>query len=304
MSTVAFGTLEDLQPRDAWTNEARDFTPWLAENIDQLSKVIGVPLELTGTEVAVQTFAADILARNMQDGSTVLIENQLEQTDHSHLGQILTYLAGLDAQTVIWIAPRFRDAHRSAIRWLNAHTADNFAFFAVRLRVVRIGDSPFAPVFEIVEEPDDWAREIKHVVAPEGSRYYDIKQEFWNAFLDRYPELEQAGLRRWRYPNNYLTAHDTPGIEVSVYLGKERSGVFIRSAWGEQVGPVVAVLEPHKAALEARLGAGFGPSGRGGHILGRDIDMGHEARDTWPECMAWMHARLMEYRAALSEVLT
>ena len=110
MSEVIFGRLTDLLPREAWKHEAIAFTPWLAENIDQLSEVIGVPLELTGTEMAVESFSADILARNTEDGTIVLIENQLEVTDHTHLGQIMTYLAGLEAQTVIWIAPRFRGA--------------------------------------------------------------------------------------------------------------------------------------------------------------------------------------------------
>ena len=95
------------------------------------------------------------------DDSVILIENQLEQTDHTHLGQIMTYLAGLDAKTVVWIAPSFREPHLSAIRWLNEHTADGFSFFALKARVVRIGDSPFAPMFEVVEQPNLWDRQIE-----------------------------------------------------------------------------------------------------------------------------------------------
>ncbi|WP_127600241.1 hypothetical protein [Nitratireductor alexandrii] len=106
MSDVTFGRLTDLLPREAWRHEALSFTPWLAANIDQLAEVVGIPLEITGTEIAVEAFAADILARNPSDGTVVLIENQLEQTDHTHLGQIMTYLAGLEAHTVIWVAPR------------------------------------------------------------------------------------------------------------------------------------------------------------------------------------------------------
>ena len=123
---------------------------WL-DNLDKLAEVIGIPLDLESREVDVGRFPADLLARNPQDGSLVLIENQLEGSDHSHLGQVLTYLAGLEAKTIIWIAREFDDAHRSAVNWLNEHTTDPFAFFAVRLKVVRIGDSPLAPVFEIVE---------------------------------------------------------------------------------------------------------------------------------------------------------
>ena len=133
MTEITFGRLTDLPPRDAWTHEAHAFTPWLAQNIDHLSEAIGIPLELTAQEVRVETFAADILARNPQDDSVVLIENQLEVTDHTHLGQIMTYLAGLEAQTIVWIAPAFREPHLSAIRWLNEHTADGFGFRILRL---------------------------------------------------------------------------------------------------------------------------------------------------------------------------
>jgi len=168
MDPIEFSRLEDLALRDAWRNEAHDFTPWLAENIDQIAEAIGIELELTSQEVAVEAFSADILARNPQDNSVVLIENQLEVTDHTHLGQIMTYLAGLAAQTVIWIAPNFRDPHLSAIRWLNENTSEGFSFFAVRLRVVRIGKSPFAPIFEVVEQPNDWNRDIRKKAASES----------------------------------------------------------------------------------------------------------------------------------------
>ena len=102
-------------------------TPWLAENIEHLGEVIGVSLELVGTEIAVEGFSADRLGRNPADGSTILIENQLEQTDHTHLGQIMTYLAGLEAKTLVWVAPVFRKPHLSALRWGNEHTFEGIS---------------------------------------------------------------------------------------------------------------------------------------------------------------------------------
>ncbi|MFM1921414.1 MAG: hypothetical protein RLZZ303_3048, partial [Candidatus Hydrogenedentota bacterium] len=121
------GTLTTASLREAWANEAQHFTPWLAEHLEQLSQAIDIPLELEGREILVGPFSADILARNTLDGSLVLIENQLERTDHTHLGQILTYLAGLGAQTVVWVASEFREPHLSALKWLNEHTANPFA---------------------------------------------------------------------------------------------------------------------------------------------------------------------------------
>ena len=113
---MQFADLNEIDLRAAWPDEARDFTPWLSQNLDRLSRAIGIPMELEGTEVPVEQFSADILARNPADNSLILIENQLQSTDHTHLGQILTYLAGLEAQTVIWIAQDFREPHLSAVR--------------------------------------------------------------------------------------------------------------------------------------------------------------------------------------------
>ena len=160
-TALEFGELQDVTLRDVWGNEAQHFTPWLAANMERLSEAIGIPLESEGTEVAVEQFSADIVARNPADGSRVLIENQLEGSDHRHLGQILTYLAGVQAQTVIWVARDFDESHRSAIRWLNDHTEEPFAFFAVRVRVVQIADSPLVPLFEVLERPSAWDRTVR-----------------------------------------------------------------------------------------------------------------------------------------------
>ena len=134
---TALGALETADLRDAWKHEAHDFTPWLAENLDRLAGELGVELEKEDTEVHVGPYRADIVARTRVDDSRVVIENQLEEANLQHLGQVLAYLAGLDARIVVWIARGFDDAHLSAIRWLNDHTVDPYAFFAVRVRVVR-----------------------------------------------------------------------------------------------------------------------------------------------------------------------
>ncbi|WP_223426853.1 hypothetical protein [Tateyamaria pelophila] len=299
---IQFGRLEEKNLRDAWPHEAREFTPWLAENIEHLSEAIGIPLELTGTEVRVETFSADILARNPSDDTIVLIENQLEPTDHSHLGQIMTYLAGLNAQTVVWVASDFREPHLSAIRWLNEHTSDDFSFFAVRLRVVRIGGSPYAPIFEIVEKPNDWNREVQQKAKSEGAAYYDIKEKFWTALLQKHPELEELGIKSWRYANNYITLVEEPRIELSLWVGKIKSGVFVRSGWGESVEPVKGYLKPHGVSLEAALGAPLGPSGRGNHFLGKDFPKGHEQDGDWSEIMDWMREAVSDYCDAIMAI--
>jgi hypothetical protein len=190
MQIPKLGTLEEVELRLAWTHEALSFTPWLAQHLGALSQVVGIPLELEGYEVAVEQFSADVLARNPLDDTLVLIENQLEVADHRHLGQIMTYLAGLDARTIIWIAREFRDAHLSAVRWLNDHTGDEFAFFAVRVKVVRIGDSPLAPIFEVLARPNEWERRLQVVAGGTRGDLGLVGQwvAFWEYYLKRYTD--------------------------------------------------------------------------------------------------------------------
>ena len=160
--------LDRLQPvelRDVWPNEATDFTPWLAEeeNLTLLGETLGMELELEGQELNVGDFRADILCRNIENPeheTWVLIENQLEETNHNHLGQILTYATGLDAHTVIWIAKKIREEHRAALDHLNEITDERLKCFGVEVKVWQIGDSARAPQFEIVSSPNHWRREI------------------------------------------------------------------------------------------------------------------------------------------------
>ncbi|WP_156634319.1 hypothetical protein [Methylobacterium sp. Leaf113] len=254
--TISFGQLEDVAVREAWTHEALGFTPWLAANLDRLGEALGMKLEHVGSEVAVTRFAADIRARNVTDGTTVLIENQLEVSDHGHLGQILTYLAGLEAHTVIWVAPRFHEAHLSAIRWLNQHTTADFSFFAVKLRVVRIGESPFAPLFDVLERPNDWEKRLQESaqgaeLGPVGER----RLAFWKAFCERAPEeaangKPQATIQRWAA----ITGTD---FVLSRFIADRYVGLCVRGPRGAGVAQVAEQLSPFADTLAGRFGVSF-----------------------------------------------
>ena len=158
------GKLETVPLRKIWKTEDGDFTPWLAEegSLELLGEAIGMELELETTEQNVGPFRADILCKNKNNGSWVLIENQIEKTDHRHLGQVFTYGAGLDAITIVWIASKFTEEHRAALDWLNKITDEEFRFFGLEVEAWKIGDSLPAPKFNIISQPNDWSKSVSH----------------------------------------------------------------------------------------------------------------------------------------------
>lgn len=188
MKHYDLGTIKKVDLKSVWPHEALDFTKWLAEesSLALLSQAVGMDLELREVESAVGSFRADIYATDTATNARVIIENQLEDTNHDHLGKIITYAAGKDTQAVIWIVRHARDEHRQAIEWLNAHTDEEAAFFLVEIEVWSIGDSLPAPRFNVVEQPNEWARAIK---ASEGLSETDkIKLSYWT----RYREVAES----------------------------------------------------------------------------------------------------------------
>ena len=163
MTTTKLGKLKSLDLRDYWKHEALHFTQWLAEeeNLQQLGDEVGLDIKLIQTEAGVGKFSVDILAEEETSGKKIVVENQLEATDHSHLGQILTYAAGIEAEYIIWVVREIRDEHRQAIEWLNEHTDEKINFFLVRIELWQIGDSEPAPKFMVVCRPNDWTKSLR-----------------------------------------------------------------------------------------------------------------------------------------------
>jgi hypothetical protein len=194
---MKIGKLEKIDVRELWNGEAKDFTPWLAkdENIKQLGDVVQIELEVIEQEKNVGPFKADILCKNTINDHYVLIENQLERTDHTHLGQIMTYAAGLDAVTVIWIAKQFTEEHRATIDWLNRITDEQFNFFGIEIEAYKIGDSLPAPLFQIVSKPNEWSRTVRSAASAQnltGAKTLNL--EYWTA-MKKYFEEKGTFLR-------------------------------------------------------------------------------------------------------------
>jgi hypothetical protein len=179
MSQPQLGKIGQLNVHEVWKHEERDFTPWLAQNIDQLSAILGVPIIVDQTEHRVGSYELDILGHVEENDAVVIVENQLQATDHGHLGQLITYAAGLEAAIVIWIAPEVRDEHRSAIEWLNSHTDEKVSFFLVRIEVFRIDNSNPAIRFQLEAGPSEIGRRLKSVLEGEDSPRYEFRRRFW-----------------------------------------------------------------------------------------------------------------------------
>lgn len=227
------GRLERVDLRHVWQREAGDFTPWLAreENLALLSNQIGLDLELEGTERNVGPFRADILCKDTVTNTWILIENQLEQTDHTHLGQVLTYATGLDAVTVIWIAEKFRDEHRATLDWLNEVTNSDINFFGIEIELWRIGDSKIAPKFNIVSKPNDWTKIItsaRQNADNQLSATQQLQLEYWESFK-QYLELNQSFINsRTARPQHYVyfaIGNSNFRLYTSINIQKKESSV-------------------------------------------------------------------------------
>lgn len=231
MSTDGYGLgrLARLaSPRDVWEHEAGDFTPWLADNIDVLSEAIGLPLTVEGREVPVGDFRLDILATD-PNGKAVIIENQLEPSDHSHLGQLLVYASGLEASTAIWITPQLREEHRSALIWLNERTDADVRVFGVEISVVHIGDSLRAPVLDVVVEPNDWAKAAKETAkattSPKNQQRMTFFDDVFDLMAETYPAIHRPKTQATNWSSfasgpfgYYSLTFSKLGYRVEVYL--------------------------------------------------------------------------------------
>ena len=177
------GTLKEITDlRSIWPHEALNFTPWVAENVDLLADAVGLDITVDETESSVGDFNVDIYASETGTDRKIIIENQLEDTDHDHLGKLITYASGKGADVVIWVVKHAREEHKAAVEWLNNHTDDKIGFFLCEIKLFQIGDSQIAPAFTVVERPTDWTKEIRKTASANSTQQQRL--EDWQAFND------------------------------------------------------------------------------------------------------------------------
>ncbi|MBG0810807.1 DUF4268 domain-containing protein [Methylosinus sp. H3A] len=235
-SIVTLGKFDRVPLTKAWPTEDGNFTPWLAEPavIALLGDALGMELEVEAVEHWVGSFRADILARSTEEADhRVVIENQFGRTDHKHLGQILTYLAGIEgAKTIVWIAETIQPDHRAAIDWLNTNTADDFSFFAIEIELWRIDNSAPAPRFNVIASPNDWTRSARsaarHLGEGELAARHHVRLSYWASFSEF---LKARGSHfKIRRPNkdhwfNFPIGRSDFVISATISTDKRRIGV-------------------------------------------------------------------------------
>tara|TARA_B100000959_G_C14886933_1_gene585006 strand:+ start:161 stop:1096 length:936 start_codon:yes stop_codon:yes gene_type:complete len=223
---MTLSRLTEVDLREVWQNEATDFTNWLAseENLRLLSDEIGIEIVLETTEASIGRFRVDILAKEEITGRKIIIENQLEQTDHDHLGKIITYASGLDAEIIIWIVKDVRDEHKTAVDWLNENTDEKINFFAIRMELWKIGDSEIAPKFHVISQPNEWAKDAKKSSErTELSERGKLQLEFWEKFNEFVKSRDQTFNLRKAYPQHWYSlsvGSSKANISLSIIFDK------------------------------------------------------------------------------------
>jgi len=200
-----FGKIKKVNIRDIWQHEAHNFTPWLAENLDKLGESVGMDLELIEQEASVGNFSLDVLARDLSTGHNVIIENQFGDTDHDHLGKMLTYAAGFDASKVIWICEAVRDEHRQTIEWLNQRTDTDTQFFAIEIEVFKIDDSKPAYNFKPIVFPNEWRKSKKESGKDSSSARGEAYREYFQSLIDELRNKHSFTKAKVAQPQNWYT---------------------------------------------------------------------------------------------------
>jgi hypothetical protein len=213
------GTLKEITDlRTVWAHEASNFTPWVAENVDLLADAVGLDITVDETESSVGDFNVDIYASETGTDRKIIIENQLEDTDHDHLGKLITYASGKGADVVIWIVKHAREEHKAAVEWLNNHTDEKIGFFLCEIKLFQIGDSKIAPAFTVVERPNDWTKEIKKTTAANPTQQQRL--EYWQAFNDYAVQNEE-------FSKAFNTRKPSTDHWYSLSLGSSACGISI-----------------------------------------------------------------------------
>ena len=228
---MAIGKLEEVDIRELWKHEQYDFSEWLSkkENIENLNDILGLTLVDISKETYVGSYRCDLFAKDETTGIKVIIENQLEMSNHDHLGKIITYASGLDAKVVVWIVKEAREEHRSAIEWLNNNTNSNINFFLIEIHAYKIGNSDNAPMFQVIEQPNDFIKNNKSINSNDTmNKSQSQRLEFWNQFNNVLVERGKTfNVRKATTDHWYNVAIGTSDAHIDITLVNKDSVIGV-----------------------------------------------------------------------------
>lgn len=307
---INLGKLREIKDlRKVWPHEALDFTPWLAEddNLALLADAVGLEITLDETESSVGDFNVDIFATETGTDKKIIIENQLEDTNHDHLGKLITYASGKSADIIIWIVKRARAEHRAAIEWLNNHTDENIAFFLVEIKLYQIGDSNIAVKFEVVEKPNDWAKEIKRNTSNRPT--LQARYEYWLAFNEHaFKNNSFAKAFNKRKPNTDHWMNFSVGSSAcSISVSQIRKYNYVIVEWYiSDDKELYHRFYENKNVIEKEMGIQLEwnelPEKKASRILTyKTVDF--ENKETWPEQFEWIMEVAMKMKKAFRKYL-
>ena len=296
--------LEPMLLRDLWKHEARDFTAWLAENLDLLGNAIGTDLTLVSTETSAGAFSADILAED-GEGHTVIIENQLERTDHDHLGKLITYMSNLDAKTAIWVTSDPRPEHEKAVNWLNEALPADTGFYLVKLQAYRIAGSPPAPLLTVVAGPSEAGREIGQQKKDLAERHI-LRLQFWEQLLQRAKQQTQIHARISPGKDNWVSAGaGKSGLTYAyvVLMDGARVELYIDTGDAEKNKTIFDHLADKREQIDGEFGQSLDwqklEHKRASRIALLIAGGGLTQQDTWPDLQDRMISAMVRLHAAL-----
>lgn len=256
------GKLEDIDIRKVWPTEDKQFTPWIAKNINLISEKIGVSLEDVSIESRVGSFSADLVCRESITNNPVIIENQFGDSNHDHLGKLLTYTSGKKAKIAIWIAEKFRDEHIATLEYLNEISKeDGISLFAIEIHVKKIGDSLPAPEFDIIVKPNKWSKQLSNIQLSETDlKRRELRLNFYTQLAEEYKLQNQDWNKVKAQPQSWLAfASGKSGINYAwafKFTKGYRFGIelYIDIKDKEINERILHEIEIHKLEIEKEIG--------------------------------------------------
>ena len=309
--SIHLGRLKKVELRDFFKDEARDFTPWLAEenNLELLGETLGLDIELEDTEVRIGKFSADIVGLDRSSNRTIIIENQLEKTNHDHLGKIITYGGGKDAGIVIWICKKIQQEHRKGLDYLNDISTEDYSFFGIEMELWRIGQSTPAPKFNIVVSPNEWSKSVKSATSTTRTLTDTkiLQREFWTELKDYFTDNNTfLSMRTPRPQHWYSFGVGTSYFGISLIIDTQKNKIRCDfNLWGDKVKENYSSLLKYKDDIENELGYELKWREMEGKkmsmiSLSKNVNGNIKDRETWEDCFVWFKEKSESFHKVFS----